>query len=276
MKKLREFEESKENREKVKPFERLGLEYNDIFKKYNNSFEEFEALVAKNTVLKKHATGGECIHRGALSPSNSDMIVGGCNRGRLLKRAPKGHFSYEYFFDINGLPICSKKYGNPRFEKAICYETEFLIYEGDTVLGIKFDSNDKIIKNISKCFFENGILVKYENAFISTVERYGRSEIPMFSKLSELPEISIEIPRYENGRILSLEWQRFNPPLGLNVKEYNFSIDSAGELSTYKVKQLYGYKPDFDYGDNPPEKWIYQVFKPCVGRTHFDISQGWV
>jgi hypothetical protein len=274
--KLREFEESKENREKVKPFERLGLEYNNIFRKYNNSFEELEAFTEQNTALKKHATGGECIHRGALSPSNTDMIVGGCNRGRLLKRAPKGHFSYEYFFDANGFPICSKKYGNPRIEKAICYETEFLIYEGDTVLGIKFDSNDKRINSISKCLFENGILVKYENAFISAVERYGRSGITMFSRLSQLPELSIEIPRYENGRIISLEWQRFIPPLGLCMNEYNFTINTQGELSTYNVKKLYGYKPDFDYGDNPPEKWVYQVFKPCARRTRFDISQGWV
>ena len=172
---------------------------------------------------------------------------------------------FEYFFDENNRLICSKKYDLDSQEKLICYETAFLIYDDNTVLEISFYTHDKRIGSISECLFEKEVLIKYEWALFSRI-RISRT----------LPEISIEIPRYENGRIISLEWQRFYPPLSLGIDEYNFSIDSEGLLSTYKVNQLYGYKPDFDYGDNPPENWVYHVFKSCKGRTHFDISQGWV
>lgn len=262
---LNRFRESKENREKIKPFEQLGLEYSELLKRYTNTFEECEAFVIQNTSYKKYAKGGECLHLGAISPSNLDMVVGGCNRGRILKCAPKGIFSYEYFFDANNRPICSKNYDLNSKDELVCYEIEFLLYVDNTVLGLCFGASDHSIRSISKCLFEKDVMIKYERAMFPGI--YIRENAP---------ELSIEIPRYENRRIVSLEWQHFSPPLGLTIKEYNFSIDSDGLLSTYKVKQLYGYKPDFDYGDNPPENWVYHVFKSCKTRTHFDLSQGWI
>ena len=159
--------------------------------------------------------------------------------------------------------IISKKYGLNLKGENICYEIEFLIYEKNTVLGVKFSAFDRKIISINKCIFESDVLIKYEYAFGG-------------SHLNEVPGISIEIPCYENGCLSSFEWHQFNPPLGLEIRKYELIKDSSGLFSTYKSKQLYGFKPPFDYGDNPPENWTFTVFKSCQGRTHYDISKGWI
>ena len=107
-KKLKAFENSEDNRKRIKDFIEIGLKYIELKKKYCCAFEELMENTECNVVYKKYSKGGDCIHRGALSPSNLDMVVGGCNRGALLKRFPRGKFSYEYIFDKNDLPICSK------------------------------------------------------------------------------------------------------------------------------------------------------------------------
>ena len=71
---------------------KINIDYRDLY--YHR----------KNVILKQeYAIGGETIYRGFYCPSPIyDILIGGCNRGRPLKRFPKNSRpTYIYGFDKN-------------------------------------------------------------------------------------------------------------------------------------------------------------------------------
>lgn len=84
-------------------------------------------------VAWQYGRGGETIHRGYYCPSLIyDIVVGGANRGKLLKRS-KNPTTYVYGFDENG-DLVSVKNNDSETEERI-------LRDGDLELGVTFDTS---------------------------------------------------------------------------------------------------------------------------------------
>ncbi len=227
LKELRKYNRSEENLKRCEPFEQLKQKYIALKKQYARSFKKLNADISAKAYRREYSKGGETIHRGFYSPSSLDLVVSGCNRGRLYKRLPKpGTCTYEYIFDDKDNMICCNKYN-----KFKTVSTELFIYEQDKVYGLYYDYS---LSFISECHYENGKLIKYDNALLWKDKCF---------------EINEEIIEYENDLMKTLYWSRYTPDTKLlTTNKYTFSRDEEGYLSTYLVEQIGGPKPDIDYG----------------------------
>lgn len=149
-----------------KPREELIHEYQSyidhllaLAANYENRYVQLEQQLLQNSIQVEYASGGECIHRGFLCPSPIlDKVVGGCNRGQLIKK-PRINIKnyYAYHFNDNNKLIGVEKYAN-----SSCYEKEFIIEVGRTVYGINYRTVNPLISLISmETYDENQDLKHY-------------------------------------------------------------------------------------------------------------------
>lgn len=154
---IEEYLNSDKNKNRIEPFEKIGEEYLALWKQYKDSFEELSLMAEENVLRREYAKGGNTIHRGVYNPGMLDLIVGGMNRGRLLKRTPKdNHYNYEYLFDAKDRLICVKSYA-PDLEYRLT-NIEFLIHKDDEVLSLIFEryiDDAWLIHGASKCKYRN-------------------------------------------------------------------------------------------------------------------------
>lgn len=224
--------------EDCKFFEQLNQKYISLQKHYANAFYELSEGIESKVYRREYAKGGEGFHRGVYSPSNLDLVVGGVNRGRLLKRPPKeNNYNYEYLFDAQGNLICVYDYGNfDGIYKLVT--TELFFRKTDLVLSLVYDSDEYHgLSFMSECQYENGRLARYENV---VCDLYIGGE--------GCTEISVEIPEYVDDNLQSLHWYRYTHSLQLlDHDKFTFSRDEDGNLSTYTAEHIGGFKPKSNF-----------------------------
>ena len=87
--------------------------------------------------VRRELASGSNLHRGFYCPSPVvDVVIGNTHRGKILKRiTSRSKPSHEYGFNANGQLLWCV-YG-PKHPNA---RVEYLVYEGNTIYGITFDS----------------------------------------------------------------------------------------------------------------------------------------
>lgn len=241
------YNQSEENKKNCEPFEQLNQKYISLQKQYSNSFHKLSEGIDSKVYRREYAKGGEGFHRGIYSPSMMDLVVGGANRGTLLKRPPKDNkYNYEYLFDVQDNLICVYAYSNLNGISTLV-TTEFFVHQPNIILSLVYDSDENHgLSFMSECKYENGRLMRYENVLCD-----------LFRKGCD--EINVEIHEYVDDLLQSLHWYRYMHSMQLLVHEkYTFPRDIDGYLSTYTVEQIGGFKPKTDFNC---EKMIYNVRK---------------
>ena len=239
---LNDYLGSNENILACKPFDELNNKYILLQLKYSHSFSELSKDVELRSHRREYSRGGLGFHRGYYSPSNLDLVIGGVNRGKLVQKSVRSKYNYEYIFDLNNKLICVYTYYRNTINAD---KIELFIYENDKTLSLIYDS-DHSLNFISECHYDDNNLTKYESALCDLC--YGGNGCT---------EISVEINTFENNMLKQTNWYRYNPSNKLLSQfEYLFSRDSAGLLSTYRVKQIGGYSSPISNKYNNP---IYNV-----------------
>lgn len=233
------YNQTNETRKNCIPFEQLNQKYISLQKQYLNLFNELSKDVDSKVYRREYAKGGTTLHRGFYSPSASDLVVGSCNRGRLLKNPTKdSNYDYEYLFDNQSNLICVYKYSD-EFEGVFSViSTELFIYELNKVLSLVFEP---YLTVISECQYKEGKLIRYENA-LGELHYGGKG----------CTEINVETFEYADDLLKSFCWYRYIPSIQLlDQYRYTFARDEEGYMSTYTVEQLGGYQSETDFDDEP-------------------------
>ena len=244
LKELPFYKQSKDVNNNCQFFEFLNQKYSILQKQFANSFQELNEIITQKAYRKEYSKGGTTIHRGFYSPSFLDLVVRGCNRGRLLNRAPKSNaYDYEYIFDNDNNLICSKKYSNEFGRNFEIIAIELLVYEKDKVLSFTFEpQNEYTLYFISECQYKNGRLLKYESALCNEGQ--------------DCTEINVEISEYADNLLKSVYWYRYAPSIKLlDQNKFVFFRDESGCLSTYTVERI----GMFDRNDSNNSKESYKV-----------------
>ena len=204
-------------------FKQLNDKYVMLHKQYANSFRELYSHAISKAYRQEYAKGGATIHRGFYSPSALDLVCGGCNRGKLLKRTPKNHtFDYEYTFDKESNIIICKKYdkvSDGQLDESYIGSIELFIYEQNKVLSLIYEprSND-VLSFITECQYEGNKIIRYESALCALMPYGGE----------DCTELNAEDFEYENDVLCALSWHRYSPALELLQQEkYAFYREDA-------------------------------------------------
>ena len=225
---------SPENIKRCKPFEVMNQKFVNLRLKYSTSFDAMFKNMKQNVFRHEYAKGGQSLHRGFYSPSAQDMVVSGCNRGKLLKRQPKNNnYDYEYLFDKNDKLICSKTYSD-FFGPFEVVEIELFEYKPDNVFSFYFNTKwDNILIGITECQYENGVLTEY-----ATAKFY-------FYESSSCDEMEVERFFYENNLMKSFCHYIYTPSLPLLTQnKYVFTRDEEGYFSRYTIYPINDLSPE--------------------------------
>lgn len=119
--------------------------------------EEKPQLLPRQTPAietEQYSRGGETLHRGYYCPSMVyDIIIGGANRGKLLKRFKKPP-TYSYGFDGNGNLVAAKN-NDTKAE-------EVITRHGETEVGITFEGlAENGVSCISLAEYRSGKIYSY-------------------------------------------------------------------------------------------------------------------
>ena len=245
MQSMNAFFQSAENKKNCEPFEQLNQKYVSLWQRYVDSFDELQKNVENKVHRREYARGGESIHRGFYCPSSMDLVVGNCNRGRLLKRPPSSNNkTYEYLFDSHDRMICVYKFDRSLSDEMNPVAIEFIIYQEEQVLSLIFESfRSRCLSCISACQYESNKLMRYEFALCPLSGKEG------------CIEINVEAYEYERHLFQSLFRSTYLPSTRLlTTRKYVFSRDEAGDLCTYTAEELCGYKAGL-----ASEKTVYEV-----------------
>ena len=106
----------------------------------------------------RYGRGGECIHRGFYCPSIvEDIVVGNCNRGKILQRSPRRKPDYTYGFDSDGKLILVRSESENAWE--------FISYEKDREIGIGVTYLPKYniegVSSVTECRRKGNQLLSY-------------------------------------------------------------------------------------------------------------------
>lgn len=216
---------------------------------YTPLLKDLRELAVKSAVRKEYSNNESGMYRGYYCPSPvDDLIIGGCKRGKLLKRITKRtNPDREYLFDSNNRLVAV----NSLLDwKAV--HTEVLIYEDNLVTGIDIDNYDNSISEISECTYGSDNKIKSfltasisSNKTIKTTIEEIELEKYSYDK-SSLNEVEI-ISYYESDKVieniikksfennLTLEAKLGLPDCDTSYEHYIFHHDNDGFIDRYKL-----------------------------------------
>ena len=117
--------------------------------------------IKSQIVSKQYGRGGQCIHRGYYCPSPVlDILVGGINRGTILKRVIKPTVVTTYSFDSNDQLILMERPWN---------ELEIVLRNGNVETGIGLGTDGEI-KSIAECIYNESKIISYMHAVYAASE----------------------------------------------------------------------------------------------------------
>ena len=221
----------------LEPFRQALLPLKDLMDTYEDScsamYEEAEALV----VRWEYSRGGMTLYRGYYHPCPVyDIIVGGANRGHLIKNVAriKNPPDYIYGFDADGRLITVQDATNKT--------KEVVTYQGGQSISFsvkKSGAEDRLVEvNIGD--YADGKLMSYQQL---------RQSVPGFLAF-DYREYD-----YDAAGLRQLSWYEYSAsPVGEQGKHrrYEFQHDHDGYLSTYRVA--------WEGGRVPENQTSYQVF----------------
>ena len=181
---------------------------------YTPLLKNLRELAEKSAVRKEYSNNENGIYRGYYCPSPvDDLIIGGCRRGKLLKRITKRtNPDKEYLFDSDNRLVAV----NSLLDwKAV--RTEVLIYEDNLVTGINIDNYDNSIIKLSECIYESGL---------------NEAEIISYYESDKVIENIIK-KSFENN--LTLEAKLGLPDCDTSYEHYIFHHDNDGFIDRYKL-----------------------------------------
>lgn len=221
---------------------------------YTPSLKNLRELAVKSAVRKEYSNNESGMYRGYYCPSPvDDLIIGGCKRGKLLKRITKRTNSErEYLFDSNNRLVAV----NSLLDwKAV--HTEVLIYEDNLVTGIDIDNYDNSVSEISECTYDSDNKIKsFLTASVSwkkairtkideiELEKYsydesGLNEVEIISYYKSCKAIKDIIKKsFEDN--LALETKLDLPDCDTSYERYIFHHDNDGFIDKYVIINPYG------------------------------------
>ncbi len=193
----------------------------------------FEKII-KTAAYSEFSSGGHSLPRGYYCPSPiRDLIIGNCNRGKILKSVSGGtSISYQYFFNAAHQLSAVKKF--PDDTEQDLYEYEIIRYVDNTSVGLGFTNYG--LNSLSECIYRGNQIQSYCN---------GLYEFPS----CRIQELEKECYQYENNRLISADMYVFIPSIGyLSRMSYHFIHDSEGCISAYQsVSYIDGMENKNDY-----------------------------
>ncbi len=225
---------SSKNKAMCEKFRLECRRFEKIAEEYENAelylCDQFQNRVVKET----YSINGRELHRGYYSPSPVfDVVIGNCNRGKLLKRlTKKSNVAFNYGFDESDRLIVVKNF----FDESIT-ATEFIIYNNNIATGITF-SSDHLITNLCEEIYENRKL-----KFLSQAD--------FFPENHSIFNLHQESYTYDVSGIKTADIYMYDPqfPL-LQHQQYHFKHDADGYLSEYTVTSFDGETPQKSVWDN--------------------------
>lgn len=221
---------------------------------YTPLLKNLRDLAVKSAVRKEYSNNESGMYRGYYCPSPvDDLIIGGCRRGKLLKRITKRtNPDREYLFDSDDRLVAV----NSLLDwKAV--HTEVLIYEDNLVTGIDIDNYDNSISEISECTYDSDNKIKsFLTASISSnktikttieeieLEKYSYDEsglkgteiISYFKSYKAIKNIIKK--SFEDN--LALETKLDLPDCDTSYQRYIFYHDNDGFIDKYVIINPYG------------------------------------
>lgn len=192
--------------------------YSKLAEKYLPKCNEIYLIKCKEVVRKEYSVGGELLPRGYYCPSPIiDIVVGNCNRGKLLKRVTsRSRLAYEYCFDSNDRLILVNVLQDNL--------SEIIMYDNNTVTGITFSKIDKPeIISITECEYDR------DNKIISYCFAHSSFNDAKIDNLVK------ERYKYNDTGLCEAEvFDYFSN--SLNYHKYSFKHNENGYLSEYTAE----------------------------------------
>lgn len=221
---------------------------------YTPLLKNLRDLAVKSAVRKEYSNNESGMYRGYYCPSPVDeLIIGGCRRGKLLKRITKRtNPDREYLFDSDNRLVAV----NLLLDwKAV--QTEVLIYEDNLVTGINIDNYDNSIIKLSECIYDSDNKIKsFLTASVSSnkatrtkideieLEKYsydesGMKETEMIRYFKSYKVIKKMLKNaIENNP--TLEAKLGLPDCDTSYQRYIFYHDNEGFIDKYVIINPYG------------------------------------
>ncbi len=205
---------SKENREKCKPYLLECQRLDETVKRYTDQCQQiFEKLNAE-VVREQYAVGGD-LHRGFYCPSPVfDIVIGNTHRGKLLKRLTiRSHPSHTYRYNKDDRMILVTDQYNRH---------EIILRNGNVETGILFYDKGKI-SSISECIYDGNRIQSYVNFLYSSYNiQHSRYDYETYEYSTEgLKSADL------------FEFSDFRNKPALRHSKYIFQHDEEGYLSHY-------------------------------------------
>lgn len=221
---------------------------------YTPLLKDLRELAVKSAVRKEYSNNENGIYRGYYCPSPvDDLIIGGCRRGKLLKRITKRtNPDREYLFDSNNRLVAVNSLLDWK-----TVHTEVLIYEDNLVTGIDIDNYDNSVSEISECTYNSDDkITSFLTASVSSnktikttieeieLEKYsydksGLNEVEIISYYKSCKAIKNIINKsFEDN--LALETKLNLPDCDTSYERYIFHHDNDGFIDKYVIINPYG------------------------------------
>lgn len=201
----------------IAPFHSEVQRLNQVLRPYVNNCQSLFKEQKKTVVRQEYGRGGLGNARGYYYPCPvTDLIVGGFNRGKLLKRL-KGANPPDYVFGFNSQ---NQLVAVEWYTGEDVYEKEVIFYEGQVSRSIRFNDYryGLYITDARKCIYEGDRLM-----FMETVE---------FDTLKKVSGFEIEEYTYSEEGIQTYSNLMFRPDNNLvSHRIYGFSHDPEGYLT---------------------------------------------
>ena len=220
------YQRSDENRARCEPYAAECQRLAELAAAYGDQCRFLQDKLEKEVVREEHAIGGEVMHRGYYCPSPvQDIVIGNCNRGKLLKRMTvRSKPTYKYGFNADSELIIAYTISE------VGIVPEIIIRQDQTEIGIKFLENFGI-QEISESIYRNGKIVSYIHAPYQPClnSSYG-SDVTQFIR---------EDYTYSAKGLQTADFYDFlnvNVPI-LTHWQYHFQHNDEGFLSSYTIAE---------------------------------------
>lgn len=223
--KFKEYVNSAENINICKTFQEECQRFVGWKKEYQDAADFLNDQCKEKVVREEYGVGGEMLDRGYYFPNPVyDIVIGNCNRGKLLKRiTEKSKISFTYGFDISGKLIVVNRWIDGRI-----VTSEYLIYSGMIVLGITFSSDDCLVIQICEEEYDGEKIQSLTTAYF----REGTDSVDLLNK---------DVFSYDESGIKSCELYSFDSSIPhVQHLGYHFKHDDNGYLSKFTAMEYAG------------------------------------
>lgn len=199
-------------------YECIYQEINELLAQYHDTLPSLYRTLREQAAAWQYARGGGVLHRGWYCPSPVyDMVIGGADRGRLLKSPSrcKTPPDFAYGFDAQGrLIVVDGPYSDlthgPYFREAV-------FREENREIGLRMDRDDRLC-GISICRYQDGRIMEYITAL--RLDRQSGS----FTSFDR------EVYTYQDGHLSAMDRLEHDAPSGL-VRSWHYEFDHNGDFS---------------------------------------------